>query len=73
MAIGYVCKTIGVIDTTMRSCLLKDATKDKLMEIIEQNIAALNRIIDYNIENNIRLFRISSDLIPFGSSSITVT
>jgi UV DNA damage endonuclease len=70
MAIGYACKTIGVIDTTMRSCLLKDATKDKLMEIIEQNIAALNRIIDYNIENNIRLFRISSDLIPFGSSSI---
>ena len=69
MAIGYACKTMGVQDTAMRSCRLKDATVDKLMEIIEHNLAALNRIIDYNIENNIRLFRISSDLIPFGSSS----
>lgn len=70
MAIGYACKTIGVRNTDMRSCLLKDATEGKLMEIIEHNIAALDRIIDYNTENNIRLFRISSDLIPFGSSFI---
>jgi len=59
MAIGYACKTMGTRDTDMRSCLLKDATEEKLMGIIEHNIAALNRIIDYNIENNIRLFRMT--------------
>ncbi|HHY22831.1 MAG TPA: UV DNA damage repair endonuclease UvsE, partial [Clostridiaceae bacterium] len=30
----------------------------------------LENIINYNIKNNIRLFRISSDLIPFGSSPV---
>ena len=70
MAIGYACKTTGVRSTSMRTCHLKDATEDRLREIIEHNLAALNRTIDYNIENNIRLFRISSDLIPFGSSSV---
>lgn len=70
MAIGYACKTIGVTDTDMRYCMLKDATEPKLMELIKHNISCLDRMIDYNIANNIRLFRISSDLIPFGSSSI---
>jgi UV DNA damage endonuclease len=31
---------------------------------------SLEAIIDYNIRNGIRLFRISSDLIPFGSSPV---
>lgn len=34
------------------------------------NLAALERMIDYNRKNDIKLFRISSDLIPFGSSPI---
>lgn len=69
MAIGYACKTIGVANTDMKYCLLKDATQDRLMEITKHNITALDHSIDYNINNNIRLFRISSDLIPFGSSN----
>lgn len=70
MAIGYACKTIGVADTDMRTCMMKAATNDKLKEIIIHNIASFDRTIDYNIDNNIRLFRISSDFIPFGSSPI---
>jgi UV DNA damage endonuclease len=30
----------------------------------------LDNILDYNIQNGIRLFRISSDIIPFGSHSV---
>ena len=70
MAIGYACKLVGVSNTDMRSCLLKNASSEKLEELIKYNINSLNNIIDYNIENNIHLFRISSDFVPFGSSEI---
>lgn len=70
MRIGYACKLLGVVNTDMRSCTLKNASSEKLSELIKHNINSLNAMIDYNIENNIKLFRISSDLIPFGSSEI---
>lgn len=70
MSIGYACKIIGVPNTDMKSCTLKNASSEKLTELSKYNINALKNTIDYNIENNIKLFRISSDLIPFGSSEI---
>ncbi|TJX15001.1 UV DNA damage repair endonuclease UvsE [Tissierella creatinini] len=70
MKIGYACKLIGVPNTNTKSCTLKSATSERLSELIEHNIGALNNAIDYNIDNNIKLFRISSDIIPFGSSEI---
>lgn len=70
MRIGYACKLVGVVNTDIKSCTLKNASSEKLTELIKQNINSLNTIIDYNIENSIKLFRISSDLIPFGSSEV---
>lgn len=70
MRIGYACKLVGVSNTDMKSCTLKNASNEKLSELIKYNINSLNSIIDYNIENNIKLFRISSDLIPFGSCDV---
>lgn len=70
MRIGYACLTLGVRDTNFKTCILKNATKDNLLKIIDHNLDTLERIIDYNIENNIKLFRISSDIIPFGSSPV---
>lgn len=68
MNIGYACLTVGVPHTDQRSCTLKYANQEKLLELISHNLSSLENIIDYNIKNNIRLFRISSDLVPFGSS-----
>ncbi|CUU50473.1 UV damage endonuclease UvdE [Clostridium beijerinckii] len=70
MSIGYACLTIGVPDTNLKSCTAKSLTEEKLLEIISYNLKSLKNIIDYNIKNNIKLFRISSDLIPFGSSHL---
>lgn len=70
MSIGYACHTIGVPNTDQKSCLMKNASEPKLADLIAHNLSALEKTIDYNIENKIRLFRISSDLIPFGSSSV---
>ncbi|AGF56200.1 UV DNA damage endonuclease [Clostridium saccharoperbutylacetonicum] len=70
MKIGYACLTIGVLNANLKSCTAKSANDEKLIEVTENNLKSLHNIIKYNIENNIKLFRISSDLIPFGSSPL---
>lgn len=72
MKIGYACLTIGVPQAKFRTCIMKNATEELLLEIIEDNLNSLENIIDYNIENGIKLFRISSDIIPFGSSDVNM-
>lgn len=70
MSIGYACLTLGVPNTNLKTCRMENATDEKLQELIIHNLQALENIIDYNIKNNIKLFRISSDIIPFGSSPV---
>lgn len=70
MAIGYACITIGLPNTSFSRCILKNATEDTMRKIIETNLTTLESIVDYNIKNNIKLFRLSSDIIPFGSHPI---
>lgn len=70
MNIGYACQTIGIPGTGFKSCTMKNASEETLTSIISQNLNVLDRIMDYNITNHIQLFRITSDLIPFGSSPV---
>jgi UV DNA damage endonuclease len=70
MSIGYACLTVGVLGTKQRACVLKNVTPDTLTSIIGENLKALDALLDYNIAQGIRLFRISSDIIPFGSHPI---
>ena len=68
MNIGYACLGIAIPGSKMKSTILKNAITERLLSLIEHNLNALESMIDYNIENGVKLFRISSDLIPFGSS-----
>lgn len=70
MKIGYACLTRGVRDTSFRTCRLENANDENLRLIIKHNLNSLENIIDYNIENDIMLYRITSDLIPFGSHKV---
>lgn len=70
MKIGYACLTVAVADTDMKSCIAKNATNENLKSIISNNLQSLLNMLIYNVKNDIKLLRISSDLIPFGSSSI---
>ncbi|MDD4773201.1 MAG: UV DNA damage repair endonuclease UvsE [Eubacteriales bacterium] len=70
MGIGYACLTVGVPGTKIRNCLLKNANPEILTTLIQSNLEALDSILDYNIKNDIKLFRISSDIIPFGSHPV---
>lgn len=68
MSIGYACIAIAVQGGDLKSCTLKNASEERLLSLIGHNLSALENVIDYNVRNGMKLFRISSDLIPFGSS-----
>ena len=70
MKIGYACLTVGVPGTKLRSCTMKNASPEVLEALIQSNLDSLNNVLDYNINNGIKLFRISSDIIPFGSHPV---
>lgn len=70
MSIGYACLTVGVPQTKISTTIQKNATEERLKELISYNLGSLENMIDFNIENNIFLYRISSGLIPFGSSPV---
>ncbi|NLC31768.1 MAG: UV DNA damage repair endonuclease UvsE [Clostridiales bacterium] len=65
--IGYACVNPDVRDGGFKTCRLADASYEKLYPLISHNLDALEKIIEYNAKNHLLLFRISSDLIPFGS------
>ena len=70
VSIGYACLHIGLTNTNIRTVIQRNATEEKLTEVTAHNLSALEKMIDYNILNDIRLYRISSGLVPFGSSPI---
>lgn len=72
--LGYAClsKTIDItmsktISYTNYLKLDKEEQIYKLNEIIKSNLESLDKIIDYNIKNNIHFFRLSSNLIPLAT------
>ena len=67
MSIGYACIALGIEGGSYKSCILKNATEERLSQLTRENINALTRITDYNRECGIRLYRIGSGIIPFGS------
>lgn len=70
MAIGYACITLGLPQTRLRSLTKKTANDESLAEVIDHNLTVLDTVLDYCDDRAIRLFRISSDIIPFGSSPV---
>lgn len=70
MNIGYACLTEGVLNTRLKTCNLKNATPERLKSVIQSNLDSLENMIEYNIKNRIKLLRISSDIVPFGSHPI---
>lgn len=70
MNIGYACTPLKIHNKTTRTFTLKNYTEEKLIECIKYNLEDLYEILKYNLSNDIFMFRISSDIIPFGSHEI---
>jgi UV DNA damage endonuclease len=67
--IGYACINTKLASPN-RTCRLKNATPEKILELASANIEALQPILEWNAAHGIELFRITSDLIPFGSHPV---
>lgn len=68
--IGYACINISSGITVNKTCRLASASEQRLHEIIQSNLSGLKKVLEWNKNNNIRLFRISSDTIPFASHPV---
>lgn len=69
--LGYACICNAVNETSSSpytySEYLDKHNLDKLDSVIVSNLKGLNKIIDYNIKNNIHFYRLSSKIIPLAT------
>ena len=70
MNIGYACLTVGVANTQIKGCTMANATESRIAELTAQNLDAIGRMLDYNAMMGIRLFRMSSDIVPFAGNPV---
>ncbi len=68
--LGYVAIALSLDVTTNRTCRLRNATPDRLRELIAMNLDGLGEVLHFNRANDIFLYRISSMIIPFGSHPV---
>ncbi len=72
MNIGYACinLSLGKKITTNRTMIKKTFTQkglDYVSDLVLQNVADLERIIDWNYQNGINFYRMSSDMFPWAT------
>ncbi|MGI5835187.1 MAG: UV DNA damage repair endonuclease UvsE [Chloroflexota bacterium] len=68
--LGYVGQNLSLGLSTSRGTILRNATPERLRSLIRENLANLARILEFNAQHQIYLFRISSRVIPFGSHPV---
>lgn len=61
---------LDVPNSSFKTCRKDNITDELLRDLIAHNLDVLDRILDYNIMNNNKMYRLSSSLIPFGSSPL---
>ena len=70
--LGFVASVLSEDISTSRTCRLKNATRLRIGELIAENLTALDRVITFLDRQQILLYRITSNLIPFASHPINL-
>ena len=70
MKIGYPCINRSIGCSSNKKFRLANFTEEKFNETVKNNLNCLDKIIDYNIENDMLFLRISSETIPFASHEV---
>ncbi|MFX0029336.1 MAG: UV DNA damage repair endonuclease UvsE, partial [Candidatus Hermodarchaeota archaeon] len=70
MKIGYPCINLTLKCRSSRTFRLKNYAEERLIQTISNNLDCLGKILEFNVDNKILFFRITSDLIPFGSHPV---
>lgn len=67
--IGYV-GVNTLLPSASRTFRLANYSEERMLAVARENLAALRTILEWNRDNGVALFRITSNLIPFASSTI---
>jgi UV DNA damage endonuclease len=67
--LGYACVnlSLGRRGLTSRTCRLRNATRPRLEALARANLEGLSEVLHWNVSQRIRIFRISSGVIPLAS------
>jgi UV DNA damage endonuclease len=68
--LGFVASVLSENLSTSRTCRLRNATDERIRELIVENLTALDRVTGFLERQRILLYRISSNLIPFASHRV---
>lgn len=65
--VGYACINLSLKESfrNYRLKAVENKEEDKITKVIWHNIRLLRKIVEYNVNHNIYVYRITSDLIPF--------
>lgn len=69
MRVGYACVHTQ-LPSPARTLRLANASPDRLREVIVANLDAQEEIFRWNIANDIEVFRVTSNLVPFASHPV---
>ncbi len=64
--LGYACVNTQLA-TPARTARLANVTDERIAELVDANLGALEAILRWNHSRGIQVFRLTSNLIPFGS------
>ena len=68
--LGYVGISLSIEASSNSGTILRNATPERLRALIAANLDGLRRILEFNAERGVRLFRVSSQVIPFGGHPV---
>jgi UV DNA damage endonuclease len=69
LRLGYACVNTQ-LPSPARTTRLANATPERLRELLVANLDALEVILRWNAEHDVRVFRLSSNIVPFASHPV---